>query len=223
MSTRRNYITDAQKPADSTDDQIALAEEIIDAYVGYQERFIEHESDGEATSLIDQAIYDTSSRSDLAKIDDYFAGCIVEILSGDAAGEVRTIASSSRADKSITYSGEALSGFAVGDIFRIYQLAKFPRKKDVMSRTNDSGAVRYYKSIPRLVRDATIAQVEYIIEQGDDFFVGDSSDVTSENIGNYGYSRGSNAGSQSAIIKMIAPRARHILKPLKNSLGRLEA
>jgi len=221
MSTRRNYISTAQA-GDATDDQIALAEEIIDAYVGYQERFDEHEHTGEATSLVDQTVIDTSSRGHLNRVNDFYKGEILEIISGTAAGEIRFISGSDRDARSITYSGDPITGFAVGDIFKIYQLAKFPREKDVFSRTNDAGIVRYYKAIPRQVVDATIAQVAYIIEQGDSYFAGDESDVTSENIGNYGYSRGSASGNQTALIKMTAPQARHMLKGIKNSLGRIE-
>lgn len=224
MSTRRNYITTAQAGS-ATAAQIALAEEIIDAYVGVQDRFIKDECDGEATSLIGQKIYDTSTRTGLSRTDDYFNGCIIEILSGAAISEHRFITGSDESEKSITYAGAALTGFAVGDIFRIYQLAKFPRQKDVFSRTNDAGAVRYYKTIPRAVIDATIAQLAYIVELGDDYFSGNDSDVSTESIGNYSYSRGGangSGGSQTALIKMVAPQARALLKGIKNSLGRLE-
>lgn len=225
MATARNYIKESQYPADATAAQVALAEEIIDAYVGVQDRHVRDESDGEVTSLLSgNVIIDESSRSDLNLNDDYYSRCVIEILSGEAAGELRQISSSNRATRSITYSGDAIADLAVGDIFRIYQLAKFPRQKDVITRSNDSGQSRYYKSIPRAVQDAVIAQVSYIQELGDDYFAGNDSDVSQESIGNYSYSRGGangSGGSQTALIKMVAPQARALLKGIKNSTGRM--
>lgn len=225
MATPRNYIKESKVP-DASADQIALAEEIIDAYVGVQDKYFSGESDGEVTSLLSgNIIIDTSSRSDLgAPQDDYYSRCVVEILSGEAAGEIRAIKRSIRLTQEIEYMGDAIEGLAVGDIFRIYQLAKFPRRKDVFSRSNDAGYSRYYKSIPRAVQDAVIAQVKYIQELGDDYFAGNDSDVSQESIGNYSYSRGGangSGGSQTALIKMVAPQARALLKGIKNSLGRM--
>lgn len=225
MSTRRNYIKASQSP-EATDAQIALAEKIIDAYVGVQDKYIKSEIDGEATSLLGgNVVIDTSTRSSLHHTDNYFDRCVIEILSGDAAGELRQITGSDESAQSITYDGSVITDFAVGDIFKIYQLAKFPRAKDVFSRSNDAGQSKYYKSIPRAVQDAVIAQVAYILELGDEYFSGNDSDVSQESIGNYSYSRGGangSGGSQTALIKMVAPQARAALKGIKNSLGRLE-
>lgn len=226
MATLRNYIKESQYPADATAAQVALAEEIIDAYVGVQDRDISSEHDGEVTSILSgNIIIDTSSRSDLASpADDYYARCVIEILSGEAVSEIRSIKSSVRLTQEIEYEGDAIDGLAVGDIFRIYQLGKFPRQKDVMSRSNDQGYTRYYKTIPRAVQSAVIAQVAYIQELGDEYFTGNDSDVSQESIGNYSYSRGGAngaGGSQTALIKMVAPQARAFLKGIKNSLGRM--
>lgn len=225
MASLRNYIKES-RVADATAEQVALAEEIIDAYVGVQDKYVPGEHDGEITSLLSgNIIIDTSSRSDLgAPQDDYYSRCVVEILSGDAAGEIRPIKSSVRLTQEIQYDGEPIESLAVGDIFRIFQLAKFPRRKDVFSRSNDAGYSRYYKSIPRAVQDAVIAQVKYIQELGDEYFTGNDSDVSQESLGNYSYSRGGAngaGGSQTALIKMVAPQARAYLKGIKNSLGRM--
>lgn len=226
MATLRNYIKESQYPADATAAQVALAEEIIDAYVGVQDREVSSEHDGEVTSLLSgNVIIDTSSRSDLASpADNYFARCVVEILSGDAAGEIRSIKSSVRLTQEIEYEGDAIDGLAVGDFFRIYQLGKFPRQKDTIQRSNDAGYTQFLKSIPRAVQSAVIAQVAYIQELGDEYFTGNDSDVSQESIGNYSYSRGGangSGGSQTALIKMVAPQARAFLKGIKNSLGRM--
>jgi len=51
MSTRRNYI-ETSEVSGATDAQVALAEEIIDQYVGVQDKHVKAEYDGEITSLL---------------------------------------------------------------------------------------------------------------------------------------------------------------------------
>lgn len=217
MSQSRNYISTSDVSG-ATDAQVALAEEIIDQYVGPQPRYINIEYEGEVSSHSSKVITDTSDITQLDRDDNYFDKCVIEIMSGQEVGKVRHITDSDKGNKSITYTGDALSNLAVGDIFKIYQLAKFPRRKDVFSRTV-SGEVKLFKSIPRAVIDACIAQGEYILEMGDNYFEGDSTDKNSESLGNYSYSRG---GERSAIVNMTAPKARMLLRGIMNRKGRLE-
>ena len=114
MATRRYYIPDSEKPAGATDAQVALAEEIIDNYVGFQHKYIRREFDGEITSLLaDKKIIDQSNRTFLGgQYRDYYKDCVIEFLSGDHAGELRPIASSQSSDYSITYSGDTLNNLS---------------------------------------------------------------------------------------------------------------
>lgn len=221
MATRRNYISSSQVPGGATDAQVALAEEIIDNYVGVQNKHVPDEFDGEISSILSgNKLIDTSSLTQLGPSanQNYFAKCVIEFLTGEHAGTIRTLTASDGSDYSVTYEGDALANLAVGDIFRIYQLGKFPRQKDQFTR----GDV-YYKTIPRAVQDAVIAQVEFILELGDDYFTGNDTDAGSESIGNYSYSNASGgSGQQSAAVKMVAPKARTLLRGIINRLGRIE-
>ena len=149
--------------------------------------------------------------------DGYLDKCVIEFLSGDEAGTTRSIVAHDKSASSITYDGSELGDLAVGNIFKIYQLAKFPRKKDVVYRDSV-----YYKSIIRQVKDAVIAQAEFIVEMGDEYFSGNESDAGSESIGNYSYSNASGGGGQqSATVKMVAPKARTLLRGIINRLGKI--
>lgn len=219
MATRRNYI-ETSDVAGATDAQVALAEELIDVYVGVQDKHFKNEYDGEITSLLSgNKVIDASSLSQLKQQNtNIFSRCVIELVTGDAAGTIRLITASDGSDYSVTYDGDAIADIAVGDIFRIYQLAKFPRQKDQFTRHSI-----YYKTIPRAVKDAVIAQTQFIIEMGDDYFNGNEADAGSESIGNYSYSNSSgNGGQQSAVVKMVAPKARTLLRGIVNRLGRIE-
>lgn len=219
MATRRNYI-ETSDVSGATDAQVALAEELIDVYVGVQDKHFKNEYDGEITSLLSgNKVIDASSLSQLKQQNtNVFSRCVIELVTGDAAGTIRLITASDGSDYSVTYDGDAIADIAVGDIFRIYQLAKFPRQKDQFTRNSI-----YYKTIPRAVKDAVIAQTQFIIEMGDDYFNGNEADAGSESIGNYSYSNSSgNGGQQSAVVKMVAPKARTLLRGIVNRLGRIE-
>ena len=219
MATRRNYI-ETSEVSGATDAQVALAEELIDVYVGVQDKHFKNEYDGEITSLLSgNKVIDASSLSNLKQQNtNIFSRCVIELVTGDAAGTIRLITASDGSDYSVTYDGDAIADIAVGDVFRIYQLAKFPRQKDHFTRNSI-----YYKTIPRAVKDAVIAQTEFIIEMGDDYFNGNEADAGSESIGNYSYSNSSgNGGQQSAVVKMVAPKARTLLRGIVNRLGRIE-
>lgn len=218
-TTLRAYI-DPDLVSGETDAQIALAEELIDAYVGYQERHITRVTYGKVTAYDATAktVADTGSTSNLEQTDDYFNRCVLEVIDGTGAGQIKRITGSSRSGKSVTLQSAFTTALDTTSVFKIYQLAKFPRRKDVYGGvTGDNFA----KSIPQAVQDAVVAQTEFIIAQGDAFFSGISSDMESERILNYSYTRGQSSATTSALVKMIAPKARIFLRGIKNSTGRL--
>ncbi len=202
----------------ATEAQVALAEALIDDYVGRQDKFYPGEAVGTVSSSLAGKILDTNTNTPLYVTDNTFAMCVIEIIGGSGVGQSRVITSSDQDERSVSFEGDAFSP-ALDDtsVYRIYQLAKFPRRKD--SRT-PSGESIFYKFIPQAIKEAAIAQTEFIIEQGEDYFTGDDSEMDSERILNYSYSRGGNAG-QSAAVKFVSPKARTLLRGYKNSTGSL--
>lgn len=226
--TKRNYLTidelEDYANITVTDDDEALdnieqAEEIIDQYVGWQDRFIALDHRGEVSSISSKTVVDSGSGTQLDVTNGYYTGATLLIISGTGAGQMRRIASSNRSAKSITYEGDAITGLAAADAFIIRQPGKFPRIKDVFP-SRDSLTLN--KIIPEAVKRATAAQVEYIVNQGADFFATDEADKTSESIGNYSYTKGAGA-STSSLIKMVAPKARTLLRGIMNRGGRIVA
>jgi hypothetical protein len=229
MASRRAYLTipeleefAAITVTDETEayDQISQAEELIDAYVGFQEKAVPCEYHGEVTAVSANTIFDTESQSPLnVSYNDAFKGCEVEIIGGTGAGQRRTISSSSKDGKSITISEAFTTAPDTTSHYRIYQLGKFPRKKD--RHTNRSGD-QYFYSIPEAVRRATAAQVAYIIEKGPEYFSGDDSQKTAESIGNYSYQTGGgSSGGQSSVVRLVGPRAQALLRGITNRLGQM--
>lgn len=212
---RRNYILTADAGG-ASEAQVALAEALIDAYIGLQPKFYASEIVGNVSASLDGKIVDNNTNSPLFVTDNTFAYCYIEIIAGSGMGQSRFITSSSRDERSVSFSGDAFSpGLDDTSVYRIYQLGKFPRRQD--SRT-PSGQSVFYKYIPDAIKNATIAQAQFIVEQGDAYFTGDDSEMDSERILSYSYSRGGNAG-QSALVKFISPQARAFLKGYKNSTG----
>lgn len=223
MALRRYYIQTSDVSG-ATEAQVALAEELIDRYVGPQPRALRSEYHGKITSLLNsfKTIVDDGLESGTTQLDrtnGLYAGTILEVLSGSAAGKRGVIESSSKTDKSVTLRAALATNPAVGDYFKIYQLAKFPRSQD-MYGTPDG--LNYYPSIPEAVREAVVAQTEFIIAKGPAFFTGDSSEMQSESFLNYSYSRKSDsAGGSSSLSKLISPQARVLLRGIVNRTGRI--
>lgn len=200
-------------------EQISAAEELIDAYVGYQEKGFEGVVRGQITAVNGVTITDSDSSSPLFVVNNTFQGCHLEIVGGLGAGQIRRIVSSNRAG-TVTLESAFTTTPDITSVYKIYQLGKFPRECDyVVARSGDT----IYKSIPDAVRKATAYQVAFALEKGADYFTGDGSEFDSENIGNYSYNRGNSSSGQSALIKLIAPRARTLLRSIKNRTGRLLA
>lgn len=222
-TSRRRYLSQAELAqfanitiTDTTeaDDVINQAEEMIDSYIGFENKFIPqkfYELVESATSL--SFTLDDDHQNTFDK--DYFKGCEVEIVGGTGEGQRRIINGSTRAgvctiDSAWTTTPDATS------FYKIYQLGKFPRPQDVMS--SNTNPIVFYKSIPEAVKRAVAAQVAYIIEMGDEFFNGDKSDLQSENIGDYSYSKKENA---AGTVSLIAPKAKQLLRGLVNRVGQI--
>lgn len=231
MASRRGYLTQTElaeyanitiSDSDETDDQISQAEELIDAYVGFVDSFL-HQSIrkfGVATSGTSTTLVDTSSDSPLLTTDDnFFKGCEIEIIGGTGEGQRRVITSSSKSGDSVTVVSAWTTTPDSTSAYRIYQLGKFPRRKDVFY---DSPTETYYKSIPEAIKRATAAQVQYIIEMGADFFAGPQATFSSENLSKYGYTL---ADGHSGLSRLIAPKAKQLLtrNGLVNNTGMLRS
>lgn len=224
MALRRYYIETADVSG-ATEAQVALAEELIDRYVGPQNKYLRAEYHGVITSLLNsfKTIVDDSSGSGQTQLDitnGYYSGAVLEMVSGAAAGKRGVIESSSKSGKSITLRSALSTAPAVGDYFKIFQLAKFPRSQDMYSTPD---GLNNYRSIPEVVREAVIAQVEFIMAKGAAFFTGDNSDLQSESFLNYSYTRSSSdSGSNaSSLSKLISPQARVLLRGIVNRRGRI--
>lgn len=218
-TSRRGYLSQDELKqfanitiTDSTeaDDQISQAEEMIDTYVRRADKFIPNQTQGQATSGSTTTLIDTSSDSHFNYDDDYFNGCEIEIIGGTNVGERRRISDFDKATKKITVANAFTAAIDNTSVYVIYQLGLFPRYKDVWHNSNV-----YYKRIPEAVKRAVAAQVEYIIEKGEDFFRG-GADLKSESIDDYSYTR-DNGASGSAVL--IAPKARQFLRGFISRIG----
>jgi len=218
MASRRKYVTATEvnelcgtTPADV---QISEAEELIDAFVGFQEKFVRHEVEGlafagDGTTVTLESVHRNSYQAN------HFTYCEIEIVGGTGAGQRRTIASSTYAgvitvDTAWTTAPDSTS------FYHIYQLGKYPRSKDAIYDSRTS--LKWYKSIPEAIKRATAAQVEYMIEMGEKFFANDKPEMNSERIGDYSYSK-SATGDGGSIDGLISPKAKQLLRGYRNRKG----
>lgn len=200
------------------DDVISQAEEMIDAFVGYQCPFIEEPIEHVAMSGGSTSLTLNTTHQNIHERD-YFKGCMVEIISGTGEGERKRITASTKAgvltvDSAWTTTPDSTS------FYRITQLGKFPRMQDVKNYYNNNNVIVVVKIIPEAIKRAVAAQVEYIINMGDEFFRTDKSGMQSESIGDYSYSL--QAGTPGS-ARMIAPRAKLLLRGYTNRTGRIIA
>lgn len=197
------------------DDNISQAEEIIDSFAGAQTKFIKQEYRGLVASVDNDNNQFTLRTEHQNLVDDgYFTFCEVEIIGGTGQGQRRSISNSTRAGV-ITVRAAWTTELDSTSVYRIYQLGKFPRPQDVyMDDANDT----IYKSIPEAIKRAVAAQVEYLIEKGEAFFKGDDTLKTSETIGDYSYT---NAQGNVGEARLIAPKAKILLRGFKSRIGRL--
>lgn len=219
-ASRRGYLSqdELKQYADITvsdsveaEDRISQAEELIDAWVGYQERFMEQVIQGLASAGTTNTLTLESIQQNIFDID-YLKLCQIEILGGTGAGQIRKITANTRAGV-ITVDEDWDTTPDSTSFYKIYQLGKFPRRQDVTSHIT-SGITTIYKSIPEAVRRAVAAQVQYVIEMGDAYFSTDKSELTGENIGDYSYSK-----KGGGIHNLVAPKTKLLLRGIKNRLG----
>lgn len=223
MASRRNYLdqTELAQFADITitdtteaDDQISMAEELIDAYVGPQDSFIKSPIQGRFASVASSSSMTLESKHQSTMQKDYLVGCLVEIIGGTGSGARKRITAQ-------TYAGvittEAFSTAPDStSIYRIWQIGKFPRHEDVYF-DGQSSPTAYYKQIPEEVKRATAAQVEFRINMGEAFFATDKSELQSERIGDYSYSKAGQEGKP--VDALIAPKAKELLRGIRNRKG----
>ena len=219
MASRRRYTTSTEiseyadiiiDDSGEADDQISQAEEMIDAYIGFQNKHIKTKHEGMATGGTTTTLIDTSA---LGYNDNYFNYCEIEIVAGTNVGEIRQITSSDRSVNSITVNEAFSAAIDNTSVYIIRQLGKFPRVKDIFTKTVDSEST-YYKSIPEAVKRAVAAQLQFVIEKGVEFFAG-ATDKDSETIGDYRYT------VKKGAERLIAPKARLILRGIVNRKGRM--
>lgn len=221
-TSRRNYLSIAEleeyADIDVTDndkglDRISQAEELIDTYVGFQNKFFDCDIVGLAVGGTTTQLTLQDDHQDVYE-KDYFDGCMVEIIKGTNKGERRLCTGSTKAGVLTT---EAFTT-AIDDtsFYKVFQIGKFPRYEDVTYH-DYGGTPQYLKSIPEAVKRAVAAQVEFMISKGDAYFASDKSDYQSENIGNYGYTKRS--GVSDGIERLIAPKAKSLLRGIRSIVG----
>lgn len=197
------------------DDRINQAEEMIDAYVGFQEKWLKNEISGRCGSAGGSNFLYLDNDQKNVYQNDYFKLCEVEILGGTGEGQRRKITASDYASGKITVDSNWTVNPDTTSFYRIYQLGKFPRIQDVKYYA-DSTPYQYYKQIPEAVKRAVAAQIEFIIKMGDDYFSSDKTLKQSEHISTYSYTL---AEGQKGINRLIAPKAKLLLTQVRNRVG----
>lgn len=222
MATRRQYITESEieefsnisvDDSDEAEDRMNLAEEMVDSFVGFQTKHIRNEHSGLVTTAGNDYIIDTSTDSPLrSPEDDFFTFCEIEILGGTGKGQKRTISAYDQSANKITVNSNWDTNPDSTSFYVIRQVGKFPRPQDVFQDSNN----KFYKKIPEQVKRATLAQLEYLIEKGNDFFAG-AVDYDSESIGgDYSY-------HAKKVNRFISPHARNLLRGITNRKGKMIA
>lgn len=220
MASRRNYVTTTEVDeligsGASTDLQISEAEELVDAYVGFQEKFFSNVLEGRASSGGASSLTLETSQQNVYE-QDYFKLCEVEIVAGTGSGQRRVVSASTKAGV-LTFASAWTTAPDATSVYRIYQLGKFPRVQDV-TYYGSSEPYIYGKQIPEAVKRAVAAQVEFMSAMGDNFFKTDKSEMNSENIGDYSYSKD---GKKVGLDALIAPKAKLLLSGIINRVGQI--
>lgn len=230
MPSRRQYLTQAELAqfaditivdATEADDQISQSEEIIDAYVGSQDMFFDSDFSNVVEGLAQaggSGSLTLENRHANVFLTNFFSYCEVEIIGGAGAGQRTVIASSTYPNTVLTFRDSLTTPCNNTSFYRIYQLGKFPRKRDTFLDSINPPSPIYYKNIPEQIRRATAAQVEYMIQQGAAYFKTDDLFKTAEKIGDYAYDKARD-GSAANIEMMIAPKAKMFLRGFINRRG----
>lgn len=220
---------------------IEMAEEMIDGYVGPQRKWFQldgsfvagvysppdyqpetpvvKELRGRINTVVSLGVYTLEQWQQNAYQNGFFSKCNIDIIGGTGAGTSALISASTLAGQititnldGTTYNGTPLDNTSE---YRIYQLGKFPRDRDVFYDTLHT-PTQYYKMVPEQVREATAAQAEYINKMGLAFFTSDAAFLQREKIGPYEYSRDMTAAGPDFLI---APKAKLLLRGFKNRRG----
>lgn len=220
MSTRRNYITEDEieefsniQVTDHTEavSQMSFAEEMIDSYVGFQQKHIRGAYTGYVETSGNNYIIDSSNGSMIKGYDDdFFTFCEVEIIGGTGKGQRRNVIAYEKDLQKITVDSNWTTNPDSTSFYIVHQIGKFPRVDDVY-RADDN---TYFKMIPDAVKRATMAQLEYIIEKGSAFFSG-AGDYKSESLEGYSYTVNDRKN------RFISPHARQLLRGIRNTKGHL--
>lgn len=225
-TSRRGYLSQSELEqlanitiTDTTeaDDRISQAEEMIDAYVGPQEKYMCEHIRGLASAAGATSLTLETSQQNTYDID-YFKLCEIEILGGTGAGQRRKITGNTKAGV-LTIDSAWTTTPSTDSLYRISQIGKFPRVLDVETYTSGVNTT-YYKYIPEAVKRAVAAQIEFMIEMGDAYFSGDKTEMQSESIGDYSYTKGQGISPDS---KFIAPKAKLLLKGIYSRIGQIIA
>lgn len=220
MGSIRNYLSQDElaqfaditiTDSDEADDQISQAEELIDSYVGPQDKFFDCELVGLAAGGSTTTLQLQTDQQNIYE-KDYFLGCMVEIIGGTNNGQRKRCSGSTKAG--VLTVDEFTGSIDTTSFYKIFQIAKFPRYEDV-TYYDQNGVTQYFKSIPEEVKRAVAAQVEFKIQKGDEYFSGDNADYTAEQIDNYSYQK----SPTKSLSKLIAPKAKMLLRGIMNRKG----
>lgn len=224
-TSRRGYLSQSELAQfanitivdpDEADDVINQAEEVIDSYVGAQQKAFYTKLVGPFAAITSTTF--TIYEAEQQKYEkDYFKWCQVEVVSGTGEGQRRRITASTKAGV-LTIDSAWDTNPDTESFYKITQLGKFPRSRDE-EYFSEIGTPIYIKTIPEAVRRAVAAQVEYFIEMGPTFFSTDKSQKSSESIGDYSYTNADSGGT--GLHKLVAPKARQLLNGIKNRLGQI--
>lgn len=223
-TSRRGYLSQSELAqfadieildTDEADDQISQAEELIDAHVGFQNKFFRHKLEGRV-SAVSGNTFTLETNDKNVYYDGQLVGLEVEIIGGAGAGQRRKISANTYAGV-ITVQDTWTTALDTTSIYRIYQLGKFPRFDNAYF-DSDNLPYTYYKYIPEAVKRAVAAQVEYMISMGTDYFKSNKANITSERIGDYSYEGNS---EKAGFTNLIGPKAKSLLQGITNRTGRL--
>lgn len=221
MASKRGYLTIAELEqfADITvtddteaEDRISQAEELIDAYVGFQEKAVPETLRGLASTGGANSLTLQLNQQNLYE-KDYFKGCQIEIIGGLGVGQ-RSVCTGSTKAGVLTFQDTLSTALNNTSFYQIYQLGKFPLLCDSWY-DSENNTDTWYRSIPEELKRAVAAQVEYVIEMGDNFFASDKSEKKAESIGDYSYTN----AEVGTIEKLVAPKAKMLLRGIKNRKG----
>lgn len=228
MASRRQYVTANEvlklSGYTATDDQISFAEEIIDGYCGFVDRFldidvsnvIEGRAQGGSTTQLT-----LENRHSNVFLINFFTFCEIEIVGGAGAGQRTIIQSSTYPNTVVTFRDALTTPVDSTSYYRIYQLGCFPRKADVYLDAIVAPTPTYIKNIPEGVKRATAAQVEYMMTMPSQFFQSDDLFKQGEKIGDYMYTKVRAGTVGFDFFQLVSPKAKLLLRGYTNRKGQM--